>query len=126
MRTIKFRLRSRKTKEVIGYEMLFDDQWAESGNGVDWQPLTANPLAIREQFIDLKDKKGKEIYEGDIVKDELKNVWIIEWTDGGGKLLPGYQLKIVNLKGTEALVAFIGKQVEIIGNIYENKEVLEK
>lgn len=131
MRDTKFRVWDKENKKWID-----DIDIAINQNGLlfirhehqtDLKPMSFTKSSNFEivWFTGLKDKNLKEIYEGDLVKDELKNVWIIEWTDGGGRLLPGYQLKIVNLKGTTALMTFIGKQIEIIGNIYENKELLK-
>ena len=67
---------------------------------------------IVQQFTGLLDKHGKEIYEGDIIKDqfgECKVQWgtfgwfPFEYT-GGGETSPN--------------------QCEVIGNIYENPELL--
>jgi hypothetical protein len=72
------------------------------------------------QFTGLKDKNGKEIYEGDIVSDDASNRIVI------------YQAPEFVLKRTvkaNTWIRFIchpeaNQYQEVIGNIYENPELL--
>ncbi len=84
------------------------------------------------QFTGLLDKNGKEIYEGDIVK--IKEDWEeYGWKAGqiGFMIYENYYIGISlpsqNKPGTRYnVLADIngGKDVEIIGNIYENPDLL--
>ena len=69
----------------------------------------------------LKDKNGKEIYEGDIVR---------AWIDygPGGERLETYSIKITPFRANIEGWTFEepGYLPGVIGNIYENPELLEK
>ena len=74
---------------------------------------------IPMQFTGLKDKNGKEIYEGDIVINPYKVSWIVEWREDVGKLMYGQNLNWFGLTKNSS------KRLEIIGNIKENLELLK-
>lgn len=67
----------------------------------------------------LKDKNGKLIYEGDIVKDALMNRFTITFNEEYLSYL------LTNIKTNEQMVFYPNIKLEVIGNFYENKELLE-
>ena len=74
--------------------------------------------AILMQYAGLKDKNDKEIYEGDIVKvnGELMEVFFKDGYFGWGK----------EHSGAYSFDPFGAEQLEVIGNIYENPDLLSK
>lgn len=77
------------------------------------------------QYTGLHDKNGQEIYEGDIISDGYEKCLVV-WV----KKYAGFMLKLLEEKNDfrEWSNPFIdlGKEDEVIGNIYENPELLEE
>ena len=70
------------------------------------------------QYTGLRDKNGKEIYEGDIFSlGSEKILYVVEWIDVG---LRGRQISNRSYVGLE----WWKDRIEIVGNIYENPELL--
>jgi len=143
-REIKFRVWSKETKEMF-------QPHAFIGNYQERDDI------VLMQYTGLKDKSGKEIYEGDIIKIDkfdysifpekikkelLKNDgwkkekkrmdgrWIIEWLGAGFCLRPIQNIDMGEfLVDRDSFFAYLGKQIEaeieIIGNIFENKNLIK-
>lgn len=136
-RIIKFRVWDDKNKTMFNYAEFHIESdatilWGHKGFANGFLPVE---YAIPMQFTGLLDKNGKEIYEGDIVvaySEGYKGVFQIKWRQQGSPcyiLYPAYQNKqqwhlhgsqLDNNKGF-----YSDSGVEIIGNIYENPELLE-
>ena len=107
----KFRVWDNQRKK---YE---DDLYYEAG---DLQVTCVNKVfeeyisdgCIVEQCTGIKDKNGKLIYEGDIVKSG-KHIYPVKWYVNGFAVNDGYDYLIDN------------EEWEVIGNIHENKELLD-
>ncbi|PTF20447.1 hypothetical protein BUY42_00260 [Staphylococcus devriesei] len=67
----------------------------------------------------LKDKNGTEIYEGDIVKNIYDEIYVVKWFDADFHLEEKYN------GGFDYLELYSGDNKKVIGNIYENPELLE-
>jgi YopX protein len=109
MRDIKFR-----AWEAANGQMNYDPRFIawESAAGMPLYAINrANqePDVVLMEYTGLKDKNGKDIYEGDILKG------------GNGGLVQCEDALRVFYSSAEA-----ARQLEVVGNIYENPELLKK
>ena len=112
-RKIKFRARNNKC--WIYFDAIINGWVILNENG---GMAKINPETVG-QYTGLHDKNGKEIYEGDIVTNRDKNIkYIVEWYDTG---LRARQYKNKSYIGLE----YWKDVLEVIGNIYDNPELLE-
>lgn len=135
MREIKVRAWHKPYKQMCQVESLRFD-----GNGVYTAVLIEEPFYDRrlveadeiviEQFTGLKDKNGREIYEGDIIFQKPLSKNSIGWV---GKIIfkQGAFMAEVYERGKIVMYLFLSdfnpeKTCEVIGNIHESPELVEE
>ena len=121
MREIKFRAWDTRNNEMVYSDK--DDCFYINTKGAMFMygiPNTEGELYHLDyslmQYTGLKDKNGKEIFEGDICKKKENEPTVIEFfkcEGSSGEIIMGFDMPS----------AFTG-DMEVIGNIYENKDLL--
>lgn len=120
MREIKFRAWDKENKKMMKVSSLSleNKEIAVRENGT-YHFFRMKNLELM-QYTGIKDKNGKEIYEGDIYHVGDKKIkYLVVWFDSG---FEGKQLRSTSYAGLKSWV----KDIEILGNIYENPELLEE
>ena len=123
MREIKFRAWNKPTMQMTYWPSL--QIMLESSNGTfhDKRNFLAEFNDFM-QFTGLKDSKGKEIYEGDICKYFQKTP--LGWIPHKGEMVfDNRQFKIKAFVDDIWDFESDAKDIEVIGNIYENPELLK-
>lgn len=127
MREIKFQVFHKEANEMFCEH--------RSMHGINY--YLNNPKYGVRQYTGLEDKNGRELYESDITKDKFGNLDVICWINSSGAYatvpinlyLEGeYEYTVVDEYGTDCFFEnnVPGDYLEVIGNVYENPDLLEE
>lgn len=124
MRPIKFRAYLKNENKIIDVKSI---DWDENGNlisinypeGKDYFGYKEDDIVLM-QYTGYKDVFGNEIYEDDVVKYR-NNLYQVKW------IFFSFYIHQTNGRSLKELekIAIDEKGMELIGNIYENPELLD-
>jgi uncharacterized phage protein (TIGR01671 family) len=122
-REIKFRVWNPKYKDFRYWGFIEPNKsifaGIPSGSGFDIETCRK----YSQQFTGLLDRNGKEIYEGDIIKgwwNNYQGIFEIVWDEGAFGI-------VLEKEYCPCLYeVFPDRHFEIIGNIYENPDLMEE
>lgn len=97
-----------------------DKQKLEYGNVLE-NPYFQQQIKIM-QYTGLKDKNGVEVYEGDVGNDKFNNKVIVKWNEQ----FYCYALLTIDEDVKDDWNFDLNDLNEIVGNIYENPELLKE
>ena len=130
-REIKFRFWGKfgelnEEKDECENEMLYGDKFCfQNAEPIDI--LFSDKSFIAMQYTGLKDKNGKEIYEGDILYNDFNAKGIVKFVNGMFVVYFEYTESVFSKdydRMTTRLIS-VNSVTRIIGNIYENPELVE-
>ena len=123
-REIKFRVWSKTERRWVTNQIVVDCRGiplihfleiTDLNKQINHIYLSDNYEPVIQRFTGLKDKNGKEIYEGDILRYLISNRLIkVIFINGGFACQGGYPL-----------FGYVENDVEIVGNIFENPDLLK-
>jgi uncharacterized phage protein (TIGR01671 family) len=127
MKKLKFRMLAQTTDKIFGYVYIYDLLRKGADVLPDYEEATLKGVKF-EQYTGLKDKNGKEIYEGDIVEEKINT--------GDYDVDGTYRYKVVwdddmlcwslnpNSTSIHKDLWECNHSLKVVGNIHENPELV--
>lgn len=114
MREIKFRVWDTDFKKML----LVNDAKFVNGVMIGAKGVSWDSKVVIMQFTGLKDKNSREIFESDILKDYGEVVWVEQSAS--------FRVNPFGNKDISFMESFLNMdELEVIGNVYENPELLK-
>ena len=125
MRDIKFRVWHKGKKiisEVFGIDILHKEIFFSNGD-VDYCEISDFKYIELMEYTGLKDKNNKEIYEGDILFESFgEKYYKVVFENGSFRA----EFEVDFEEHSFDLIDVVAQNCEVVGNIYENPELMEE
>ena len=125
MREIKFRVWHKGKKiisEVFGIDILHKEIFF-SNDDVDYCEISDFKYIELMEYTGLKDKNNKEIYEGDILFESFgEKYYKVVFENGSFRA----EFEVDFEEHSFDLIDVVAQNCEVVGNIYENPELMEE
>lgn len=92
------------------------------GANTEWWGYEVDPSTVG-QFTGLKDKDGKDVYDGDMLEDQGKSIGVVEWNQDDCSFSINWISSGLNLY--ESMYQDDVKHFRKIGDIHDNPELLK-
>lgn len=125
MRGIKFRAWDGITEQLLPVERIDFRNDLISLNEGDNSLTDTSEMMTLMQYTGLKDKNGKEVYEGDLIT--ITNPFIKHEEIGVAKIVFSHDYVggwVAEAKGEHLNIGTRTHMISVVGNIYENPELL--
>ena len=139
MREIKFRAWDKSDKKMLFFDGIFNRKpYTETSTFVQYESFPKYHDIELMQYTGLKDDNGKEVYEGDILNlsldydNEEKWTAIVEFGNPNCTNIWGWHLRPITKCGYNPdILLWVeseshGINCKVIGNAFENSELLEE
>lgn len=134
--------RAKRTDNGEWIEGSYVHQIDNYGDKVDWhyiiegiatldydidEPIRVDPTTL-SQFTGMYDKNGKHIFENDIVKTQYGRLCVVKWHSSDSHC--GWDLELImtrenlDLKPPSELFLFCSSDNEVVGNIFDEGELI--
>ncbi len=127
-RVIKFRVWDTERKVMHGLEGMcfYQDKTGLHIRAFEFEGQPDNENELLLQYTGFQDRYGNELWEGDLVINPAKVIWEVDFHDGkqAWRLVRGGSYEEPFPKTGFNLTYSYTKQIEKIGNIYENPDLL--
>lgn len=120
MREIRFRAWNFESKVMLDHDFITETIIQDGEIVRDFSDvLNGKDTFILMQYTGLNDKNGVEIYEGDIVEDDILGIslYVIKFVKG--------RFTMVDSEDETGSLWILSEKCKVVGNIHDNPELLE-